>query len=272
MNRIYENPLYKFLRKTFYQVLDALTKRRGVRVKVNGFSLRLPAHYYRMFPSDYEQDNFHFFKKVARRGMTCIDIGAHVGLYSVFMSKYGEGKVFAFEPTISSREILQKVVELNRCQQSITVVPAAVSEKNGKATFFVANAPLSMANSLVDIQFGDGDLWRSGYDVEVVSIDSFVEKKDLKVDFLKIDAEGVEVEVLKGAKDTFIKHRPSGTLGIHPFAYKNMLATMTEIWHLLETYNMEVFFDGKTITKENFLMKSEIFDVQFIPRGARVPE
>lgn len=265
MSNIYDNPAYKYFKKKYYQVLEAVTKNSGVGVKINGFSLRMPAYYYRLFPSDYEKENFKFFKTVARKGMTCMDIGAHIGLYSVFMSKEGGGKVFGFEPTPSSRAVLQKMVALNNCENSITVVPAAVSDKSGKATFFIGNTPLSVANSLVDINFGEGELARTGYEVEVTSIDDYVSRNNLKLDFIKIDAEGVEVEVLKGGRNTFITQKPSGILGIHPFAYKDRVQTLTEIWQLLQDYKVNILSDGKEITKEEFLTKEEIFDLQFFP-------
>lgn len=256
--------VYELLKKVYYWGLDLLTKGRGVGVTINNFKVRLPAYYYRTFPIDYEKENFTFFKKVSKPGMTCIDIGAHIGLYSVFMSKSGPATVYSFEPTPSSVEVLRETVRVNKASDNVTVVPAAVSDKSGKATFYIDNSPISVANSLVNVDFGEKFV-RKGYEVDVVSIDDFVLKNNLNVDFIKIDAEGVEVQVLEGARNTFLNNRPSGILGIHPFAYTNAQQTLERIWMLTNEYQLKVLDDGKPISQSEFCNRREIFDVQFMP-------
>jgi FkbM family methyltransferase len=254
----------RFLVPIYYNFLDLLTKKNGIKVKINDFAFNLPAHYYRYHPKDYEKNNFDFFRQRATKEMTCLDIGAHIGIYAVFMSKYADATVYSFEPTPQSRQLLQRTITMNKRSDKIFVVPKAVSEASGKATFYIDRNPLSEANSLVNVDLGE-DIERNGYEVQVVSIDEFVQEKGIKVNFIKIDAEGVELEILKGAKTTFTTNRPSGILGIHPFAYNDRQKTMKSIWQTMQEYNLQVFHDGEKISEGEFCAKTEIFDLQFIP-------
>src|SRR5205085_12398759 len=118
----------------------------------------------------------------------------------------------------------------------------------------------------VDFDLGEAYQREGSYKVEVVTIDDFVKKNSLKIGLLKIDAEGVEMEVLNGARDTFLQHRPVAILGLHPFAYTNRAITLSLIWDKLKEYKLRVLMNGKDITKEEFCAKKEmVYDVELLP-------
>jgi FkbM family methyltransferase len=259
--------LYNKAKKVYYFLLEKLTAGRGVGVKLNSCKLRLPARWYRSFPKDYENDNFMFFKKNMPANPVVIDIGSHIGLYAVFFAKEFNATVFSFEPAPATRKILNEVVEINNCKDKVFPSSAAISDKAGKAKFFIdTNFAISASNSLVDYNIGDGVQRDGSYEVDLISIDEFAAQKSLKINVLKIDAEGVEVNVLKGAEKTFLEQRPVAILGLHPFAYKNKPETLGEIWDILIKYRMKIFMDGNTITKDKFCNNDwHVFDVQLLP-------
>ncbi len=259
--------VYSALKKVYYVLLNAVTFGNGVTVTINNFKLKLPARYHRLFPRDYEASSFQFFEKNLKPGATILDIGAHIGLYSVFLATKSKGKVYSFEPTPDTGAVLRQTVAINKLQNNITVVPAAVSDKPGTATFYISKTEeIATGNSLVDVDFGENYKRDGGYEVEVVSIDDFVQKNNLQPSVLKIDAEGVELEVLRGAKNTFSTFRPAGILGVHPFAYSDKAGTLSEIWDLLKEYQLIIQMDGKAITKEEFCSKEDfVFDIEFLP-------
>lgn len=76
-----------FLKTVYYFLLDLTTLRKGMKVFINNFPFRLPTRYYKYYESNYEQDNFTFFKRMCRPHMNIIDIGAHFGLFTVYMQK-----------------------------------------------------------------------------------------------------------------------------------------------------------------------------------------
>lgn len=259
--------IYNVFKKVAYKVLHLVTMGNGVPVQINNFKLKLPTKYFRLFPKDYEQSSFEFFKKHAKPGGTILDIGAHIGLYSVFFSKLTNGKVYSFEPTPSTLTVLRKTIQINKCEKNVTVIPAAVAETPGMATFYSNDIDVSTSNSLVNIDLGANIKRQGAYEVQVLSIDSFRLQHSLKIDFLKIDAEGVELEVLQGARATFMQDRPFAILGLHPFAYENIQETLLKIWDILTAYHLNIKIAGKDITKEEFCNVDEnIFDVELLPQ------
>lgn len=258
--------LYNAVKKIGYKAIDIFTFGNGVPVVINNFKIKLPAKYFRLFPKDYEASSFNFFKKYLKQGDTVIDIGAHIGLYSVFFAKHTNGKIFSFEPTPSTAAVLRETIRINHCQKNVTVLQAAVADKPGVATFYADDADVHTGNSLVELDLGEGSTRKGAYQVPVTSVDAIREENKLKIDFLKIDAEGVELDVLKGARNTFLTDRPKGILGLHPFAYKNRQETLSGIWKLLQEYRLTVQEDGELISKEQFCNRDEgIYDVEFIP-------
>ena len=258
--------VYAGLKKVYYGVLDAITFGTGIPVVINNFCLKLPTKYYRHFQKDYEESSFKFFKEHAKQGGVTLDIGAHIGLYSVFFSKLTNGKVYSFEPTPSTAVVLRNTIAINKCNENVTVVEAAVSEKPGTATFYSNDVDVSDSNSLVDFKLEN--FKREGaYEVAVMSVDNFRLQHSLKINILKIDAEGVELEVLKGARETFLHDRPIGILGLHPFAYKNKTEMLGLIWDILLEYKMKILMDGGDITKEQFCsIQKFVFDIEFLPQ------
>ena len=137
-------------------------------------------------------------------GMHVVDIGAHVGVYSLPIArKIGtEGRVFAFEPCATSR----KHLESGRIENGLTnleVSPCAMSdsEKDGWLQF----AEYAEANSLSQSGLPLG----AGEPVSVTTLDVQLRQgKWPSIDFVKIDAEGEEARILSGGKDFLGHHSP----------------------------------------------------------------
>lgn len=253
--------LNKF-KELYYYLLDLVTLKQGIKVHINEHSFRLPTRYYKYFPADYEQSNFYFFKQVCKPGMNSIDIGAHIGLYSTYMQKLSGGKVYSFEPTPSTISVLKQTISLNDVADQIEVVAAAVSDKAGKARFNVDPEPASVSNSLVQYE-RTANL--NTCEVDVVTIDGFVNQRKLKINFIKIDAEGAELAVLKGAQNTLATQRPVMILALHPSAIIARNETSEMIWHFLKEKSYTILFNGRQISKDEFSQKGELFDVHLMP-------
>ena len=258
--------MYNLLKKIYYKLLEIVTLGKGVRVKINGFILKLPTKYYRLFPSDYESSTFKFIKKHINKGDTIIDIGAHIGLYSVYFAKLTKGMVFSFEPTRETIEVLKRTIEINHCS-NVTVIDGAISDKRSRAVFYTSKTEeIATGNSLIEIATDKAYIREGEYQVELYSIDGFAEEHDLKIDFIKIDAEGVEWEVLMGASKTFLTDRPYASFGLHPFAYGDKKGMLTKIWEKLQEYKMSVQMEGREINRDEFCNNhSHVFDVELVP-------
>jgi len=253
----------KLIRNVFYFFLDTITFGRGVSVTISDFKFIFPWKFYKFFPLDYEKENFIFFRNHCKPHMNIIDIGAHFGLFSVFMSKLLGGKVFSFEPTPSTTKILKKFIKLNKVENSVEVIQAAASDSSGKSIFYINPEEGAVGNSLV--KAGEINQIAKGYEVDVIRLDDFVDTKKIKIDFIKIDAEGAELHVLKGAEKILKKDRPFIMLGIHPNALKGINITNEMIWDFLASHNYQVWYNGQKILKDHFCNEQHLFDVQLIP-------
>jgi FkbM family methyltransferase len=252
------------LKERTYQAIDIITFHKGIARRIGGEAVRFPARWSRYYEADYEPETFAFFRKNLKPGNTVLDIGAHIGLFAVVTAKLvgPTGKVFSFEPTPSTREVLKEVVRLNGCGDVVEVRDEAVSREPGKAVFHDTGTDISNANSLVNIERS-----KNTFEVEVVSVDAFVRSRNLRPDCLKIDVEGAELDLLRGAEETFTKIRPVARLGLHPPQVARNHQSLEEIWDVLSDYKLDVEYCGKTATKDWFCQQTDLFDVTLIPVG-----
>jgi FkbM family methyltransferase len=249
------------LKKIIYRLLDIITFGKGIKRTFEGNTIRMPTRYYRYFPKGYEKDNFLFINKHLRPGMTILDIGAHIGLMSIPFSKRTgpEGKVFAFEPTPTTVRVLEKTVKLNG-GSNVSIEPYALSHKKGKLTFHISENEVDNSNSLVNNK--RTDRMENAIEVDVSTIDDIVREKGLeRIDFIKIDVEGAELQVLKGGDQTISKFRPPMILSIHPDSIKNFGDSQTEIWDYLKQHGYSIIVDGEEAERKKFSEKKELFEV-----------
>jgi len=155
----------------------------------------------------YEHDKRLAIEDGVKKGSVFYDIGANVGYYSLMAAKLSEpdGQVVAFEPLPRNVAYIHRHVTLNKLQQRITVIEAAVSEHSGTAFFDP------------DISTSKGHIAREGQlEVRLVCIDELVRSGEIPLpDVMKIDVEGAEAEVLRGALQTLQACHPLLYLDTH---------------------------------------------------------
>ncbi|MCR4328922.1 MAG: FkbM family methyltransferase [Candidatus Roizmanbacteria bacterium] len=168
-----------------------------------------------------------------------LDIGANIGTYTVWSAKY-VNHVYAFEPSPTIRERLNKNIELNHLN-NVTVVDKAVSDTNGESCFFTNLRPDNM---------GVGKIFRAGYEreeelkivVETITLDSFFEKYVMEgVGVIKIDVEGAELKVIEGGVDVLSKDKaPTLLIEVHPQELEMLGDSQVALVKTLETYKYTV--------------------------------
>lgn len=248
------------LKKIGYKVLSIVC-RNGITTHINDTPIKLPVYHFRLFPKDYEKSNFAFVKSNVKQGDVVLDIGAHIGLMAVLFGKMvgPKGKVFAFEPTPGSFKNLCNTIKYNKLPDVVTPVNMPVTEKSGPVNFFISDNDVDVANTLSP--------WESEKELntlktQATSIDDFVSDKKLpKVDFIKIDAEGVELGVLKGGYKTAMQFRPKINLAIHPSAIVANGDTLEEIYDLVKELKYDIFLDDNQLSREAFCREKGLFDV-----------
>jgi FkbM family methyltransferase len=155
----------------------------------------------------------HVFRQRLAPGMTVVDIGAHVGYYTLQGARLvgDTGRVYAFEPQPDNFALLTKNVEINGCR-NVVCVPQAVSDKSGAGELFLAR--FSVSHSL------SSDVAQSSQKISIkmTSLDDFFREVGWRpVDFIKMNIEGWEYYALKGMeKLASLSPRLSMMLEFHP--------------------------------------------------------
>ncbi len=147
---------------------------------------------------------FAAFKKLIPGGGVVLDVGANIGVHAIMMSRLAK-KVYSFEPTGESFQHLKENIALNNAD-NITPILKAVSSKNGTATFHLFSSENAEWNSL---RYRETPSVKPATErtVSTITLDTFAEEQGLEfIDFVKIDVEGAEKEVLMGASNLLKKH------------------------------------------------------------------
>lgn len=148
----------------------------------------------------YLKDEFAAIELLVKPGDIIFDVGAHIGLHSVFMSqKIGcKGKIYAFEPVLKTYWELKETIALNKCD-NIIPINSALFDSIGKKSMHIFQEDNSEWNSF-GIPATEEDKPIKTQQVDTTTLEEFVKEKNIScIDFIKIDAEGTEKNVLNGA-------------------------------------------------------------------------
>lgn len=152
-----------------------------------------------LFGRIQEKNVWQLFINECKKGRTILDVGAHIGRYTLLASsRVGiSGKVIACEPYPENFFILLKNLQLNKCK-NVTAIEVALSLEDGFVRIS-AGTDSGLHSTVVHKNFGDA------HDLNVRSrtMDSLLKELSVeKVDLCKIDVEGAELLVLKGAESS----------------------------------------------------------------------
>lgn len=160
----------------------------------------------RFVKGTYEPIQSEAFQRLIRPGSVVFDVGAHVGYYTVLSSVLAgpTGQVIAFEPLPANLKYLRRHLQLNDCD-NVRVLTNCVGEGSSIARFDDSHGT------------GVGHLATQGtLEVQVRSLDEMIESGELPIpSFIKIDVEGAELLVLRGAERLLRRHRPTLVLSTH---------------------------------------------------------
>ena len=236
---ILEFGVYDFLKHSFYQMIQAIFFRNGVKTRINSMEIVFPIEFARYYDSNNEPIKQAFIADFASG--VALDLGAHIGLYTVLLSRKCT-KVIAFEPSAVTRNALNQTLKLNSCQ-NVEVRSECVTNTSGEIVFFDTGTRASNANSIAPI--GKPKIEPS------IRIDDL----NVEFDFIKIDIEGSELVALQGALKT-LHTTKFMTLEVHPALLEKLGQTPRDIFELLKKYNPKYFYLG-TSTSPEILEKIE---------------
>jgi FkbM family methyltransferase len=168
----------------------------------------------------------------AASGMNCVmDIGAHIGLVSLPLSTVikNNGTVYAFEPASANGAYLNEHLESNKIT-NVKVVVDLVGDKELESVEFFESDDDSGMNTIAETGL------RRGYvatQKRQITLDNFCRENNLTPELIKIDTEGAEVGILKGATETLRIHQPTIYLSVHPRHIIELGSSVEELEQLL---------------------------------------
>jgi len=157
----------------------------------------------------WEPDETNFIRQFLKRGDAFVDIGANIGWFTTLAALIvgPDGSVTAFEPQPVIKQYLSRTVEVNKFSDRITV--------NGVGLWSIPQE-LAFAWSIDSINPGGAHIREGGsaeFTIECRTLDSFALDR---CNLIKIDVEGAEPHVFRGACETLARHRPLILSELHP--------------------------------------------------------
>jgi FkbM family methyltransferase len=185
------------LKPLYHAALRLFTAGRGVSCQLPGGEI------VRALPDRealvWNPDEYEAFRRAVEPGTVALDIGANAGAYALLLGCWvgPSGRVYAFEPSPAVFDTLQRHVSLNDLETVVTPVRAAVGDHVGHAKLVVAGTAGESR-----LAMNDGEARTASLDVEATTVDAFCAREGVVTGFVKIDVEGAELAVLRGAQRT----------------------------------------------------------------------
>lgn len=160
---------------------------------------------WRVLGGTYEPEQTSLFTRAVAPGDAVLDLGAHLGYYTLLASRLvgGAGRVYAFEPHPENARYLRQHVRINRCR-NVEVLEYAGYDRTGRVGFVYGAGT------------GTGRVGEPArLTVASVRLDDFVAERGLRPAVVKVDVEGSEGAVLRGAREMLRASRPIVFLSTH---------------------------------------------------------
>lgn len=197
---------------------------------------------------------------------TIFDVGAHSGHFCRIFSRFAKnGKVYAFEPSCYALSILQRVKKLKRLN-NVTIIPSGLGAKEQEITL---NIPVKRGRSMGFglSHLGKQDSTRQYLEEKIylTTLDKAVTELGLeRLDFIKVDIEGYELNMLRGGVETIKKFRPVLFIEMIDHFLRRNGDSLASAWEFLHDLGYEAHtFKGATLKKQHSPINSDII---WLPR------
>ncbi len=197
---------------------------------------------YAMFKKQQDAFEIELLKKHIKKGDTVLDIGANIGFYATILSDIvGEkGKIHCFEPDATNFNHLKKTTANHK---NIIINNKAVGPKTEMIKIYTSK------ELNVDHRTYKPEEYDQEIEIAAVSIDDYL--KGTKVDFIKMDIQGFEIEAIKGMKETFKNNANVKMISeFWPYGLRKAGSSVSEYYALLKNlnFNIEILQNNKLET------------------------
>jgi FkbM family methyltransferase len=236
------NPIYKILRFIGKLLVKIASKDEWVEVNIGGQGI-FKFHHQFAFSGFEEWGTSHNsgFKKciaLCREKNTFFDIGAHIGLYSLPMSRVlqRDGMIYAFEPSEKNCYFLKKHLEYNSIH-NIKLYSLLVGEEAKEDIPFYEDQDVDGMNSIVLPK--NPELYTLILKKQT-TLDDFCDQHKVIPQVMKVDVEGAEISVLKGGRNVLKRFHPQIILSVHPRQLQQLGDSVDSLADLIKSLGYEI--------------------------------
>jgi FkbM family methyltransferase len=191
----------------------------------------------------FERSTSKTLEKLVQPGMTVLDIGANVGAHALPMANWvgKSGQVYAFEPTDWAFNRLKRNLSLNpSLSKSLIANQCALTDDSSKMPEAFHSSWNLKENS--DTHPVHGGRLEKASKAVFISLDQFVEQNSLKkIDLIKLDVDGFEMNVLRGAINSLKNFRPPILFELCPHVLKEHSTSAEDLLELLQSIGYSFF-------------------------------
>lgn len=244
-------------------------ERHGIPIAIGGYG------YFRLHPKlvigtyNFEEwgtahnAGFRQWVEACRGKHTVLDIGAHIGLYALPASGVlsEEGRIYAFEPADANRQFLMQHLAYNQIR-NVEVIPNLVGDEHKQGVPFFETAAVHGMNTIVQqsVTHKSDALFRKMLRNQI-RLDDFCRERGITPEVIKIDVEGGELNVFKGAREILGRVHPLIFLSVHPAHLQHLGSSVGELYGLIRDLGYRAYeVDRKEVNvlgKEEYILRHE---------------
>lgn len=225
------------------------------------------------FTGTFEPDESAFVRNNVKPGDIAIDVGANFGWFTLMLSQLvgangAQGQVHAFEPVQETTDLLNRNAQLNNAT-NIHISGAALDAQDATRDLYLPDIAVSGSFALHH--------YNENYQVQKVptmTLDTYVRLHNLpRVDFIKADIEGAELNMLKGASDTLKRFAPTLMLEVQASSTRLFGHEPAEVHTFLKDHGYEGHIletGGKTRSLDDAAAPETAYNFVFTKRGTAI--
>ena len=183
-----------------------------IQIGYKRYNVTSDDNYLSAIGDSFEPHMLDLYNVLVDKNSVVADIGANIGLASLWFSEKSE-RCYAFEPSPTTFKFLKENLEV-ACAKNVVASNLGLGSKNENLTITFSKSNRSGAFVSNTTKLSGGYI---SEDIKITTLDSFFKNMDDKPNFLKIDVEGYETEVIKGASDLISSCKPTVVMELNVF-------------------------------------------------------
>ena len=239
---------------------SALVTRRGIRWQLDlreGIDLAIYLF------GGFEYDTFRAYRKLLKPGNTVLDIGANIGAHTLPLARcvYPAGRIVAFEPTAYAYGKLRQNISLNPTIagmiQAEQIMLVGIDNSQVKPRLY---SSWQIHEALPDTHPKHGGRLMDTTGARHMTLDQFVTRYNVAaVSLIKLDVDGHECQVLRGARELLRRDKPVLLTEIMPYGLEETGASLDELLEILAAHGYKLYqLDGRTALPTDSRIRQKI--------------